>query len=162
MAPEVQSSLVEGSDGAFYGTTAGAGTNGLGSVFRVTANGTFTTIVSFDGTNGAMPSRTLVADGDSAFYGTTLRGGTNDFGTIFRVTDDGALTTLMAFETNRPSPSGLFHGNDGALYGNYSSVPDPGVTNETIFRFCSNQLTVVTSFTVTNRVTWYDGMVQGK
>ena len=156
-APEVQSSLVEGSDGAFYGTTLGGGAQGLGSVFRVTTNGTFTTLVSFDGTNGAMPSRTLVADGDGGFYGTTLHGGTNDFGTIFRVTQEGALTNLAAFESNRPSITGLFHGNDGALYGTSYQPLNSGLTNAPIFAFSifsvsSNRLTEAASFSTTNHL----------
>jgi uncharacterized repeat protein (TIGR03803 family) len=154
-APEVQSSLVEGSDGAFYGTTFGAGAQGLGSVFRVTTNGSFTTLVSFDGTNGAMPSWALVADGDGAFYGTTLRGGTNDFGMVFRVTQEGALTNLVALESNPPSITGLFHGNDGALYGTSYQPLNSGLTNVpifavSIFSVSSNRLSEAASFTTTN------------
>ena len=52
--------LVLGADGQLYGTTCDGGTNdvdngGDGTVFKITTNGVLTTLVSFDGTNGANP-----------------------------------------------------------------------------------------------------------
>ncbi len=46
-----------GHDGNFYGTTSGGGSSGYGTVFRMTTNGTLTTLVSFASTNGAKPMR---------------------------------------------------------------------------------------------------------
>ena len=43
--------LTLGNDGNFYGTTSGD----YGTVFRMTTNGTLTTLVSFSKTNGANP-----------------------------------------------------------------------------------------------------------
>jgi len=37
-------SLVQGTDGNLYGTTEGGGANGSGTVFKVTASGTLTTL----------------------------------------------------------------------------------------------------------------------
>src|ERR1039458_5015543 len=46
--------LTLGNDGNFYGTTEDGGSNGVGTVFKVTTNGTLTTLVSFNnsGANG--------------------------------------------------------------------------------------------------------------
>ena len=89
--------LVQGSDGDFYGTTlsGGASTNelfpgspgyiGNGTIFRFSTNGTLTTLASFDGTNGAQTFATLTLDGHGNFYGTTVKGGAHDGGTIFRL-----------------------------------------------------------------------------
>ena len=44
--------LVQGADGSFYGTTTAGGVFGYGTVFRVTANGTFTNLHSFNGADG--------------------------------------------------------------------------------------------------------------
>src|SRR2546422_11545788 len=44
--PSTQATLVEGTDGAYYGTSFGGGSNGVGMVFRITTNGAFTTLVS--------------------------------------------------------------------------------------------------------------------
>ena len=86
--------LTQGADGKLYGTTyfGGAYTNlsgsGNGTVFKLTTNGTLTTLASFNGTNGARPLAGLVQALDGSFYGTTANGGTgtNDSGTIFRLT----------------------------------------------------------------------------
>jgi uncharacterized repeat protein (TIGR03803 family) len=71
--------LIQATDGNFYGTTSGGGncTNfggGCGTVFKITATGTLTTLHSFDKTDGARPTG-LVQDTDGTFYGTTLDGG---------------------------------------------------------------------------------------
>ena len=48
--------LVQGSDGYFYGTTIGGGTNNLGTVFKISISGALTSLYSFTGTNdGASP-----------------------------------------------------------------------------------------------------------
>src|SRR5947208_2619165 len=44
--------LIQGSDGNFYGTTALGGEHSLGTVFRITPAGSFTTLHSFEGPFG--------------------------------------------------------------------------------------------------------------
>jgi uncharacterized repeat protein (TIGR03803 family) len=41
--------LVQGSDGNFYGTTGGGGTNNAGTVFKISTNGALTSLYSFTG-----------------------------------------------------------------------------------------------------------------
>jgi len=41
-----------GPDGNLYGTTAAGGSNRVGTVFRLTTNGTLTPLVNFSNTNG--------------------------------------------------------------------------------------------------------------
>ena len=65
---------------------------------RAHADSTLTTLVVFNGTNGAKPSSSLLLGRDGNFYGTTEEGGVNDIGTIFRLTPDGRLTTLASFD----------------------------------------------------------------
>jgi uncharacterized repeat protein (TIGR03803 family) len=85
--------LVEGQDGYLYGATSfgGKGFNGSefsgqGTLFRIFPKGQFTTLVYFDGFNGANPNAPLAQAPDGSFYGTTLNGGANGAGTVFRLT----------------------------------------------------------------------------
>ena len=117
--------LVQGGDGYLYGTTYSGGTNGQGTVFKISTNGALTGLHSFNGTNeGRYPQAGLVQGSDGIFYGTTSNGGTNGWGTVFKISTNGALSTLHSF----PSDGDLFHdggspeaglvqGSDGSLYG---------------------------------------------
>ena len=138
--------LVLGSDGNFYGTTAGGGSNanntGLGTVFRITSGGSETVLYSFgsdypDGNDGYGPQTPLVQGSDGNFYGTTRFGGTNylDDGTVFRISPDGSYSNLYSFNgypTDGATPNTLVQGSDGNFYG----TAEQGGTNYygTIFR----------------------------
>src|SRR2546426_6692086 len=93
--------LVQGSDGDFYGTTFYGGASGPGTVFKITSDGSLTTLYSFSYYNdGQLPTAGLVQGRDGDFYGTTSEGGaTGDYlGTVFKITSDGSLTILHTFE----------------------------------------------------------------
>jgi len=63
-------------DGSLHGTTRDGGSSGPGTVFRLDAAGTLTTLHSFNGvTDGAAPWAPLVQAADGIFYGTTSAGG---------------------------------------------------------------------------------------
>ena len=78
--------LVLADDGNFYGTTEQGGATSNGTVFRMAPDGTFTTLVEFDGFNdGANPVTVLASGPDGALYGTTSMGGPGGYGTLFRL-----------------------------------------------------------------------------
>jgi uncharacterized repeat protein (TIGR03803 family) len=126
--PPYPSALVQGSDGNFYGTTAGGNVN-LGTVFKMTPSGTLTTLYTFSGPDGSSPSGSLVQGPNGAFYGMTVTGGntnsncpyqsTSTCGTIFKITPGGTLTTLHKFNaSDGANPQGsLVLGTDGNFYG---------------------------------------------
>ena len=116
-------SLVQGTDGNFYGTTAVGGAQFKGTVFKIDAAGTLTTLHSFNGSNGegANPVAGLVQGKDSNFYGTTVVGGTDRRGTLFRIDQTGNVITLHSF-SGSPNEgalpfAGLLQGTDGHFYG---------------------------------------------
>ena len=119
--------LVQGTDGNFYGVTAGGGFHQAGTVFKITPQGGLTTLYSFCAQSGCVdgtsPASTLVQANDGNFYGTTLGGGPHLGGTIFKITAAGTLTTLYSFRSQDGyvdgwDPSGgLVQGRDGSFYG---------------------------------------------
>ncbi len=131
--------LVLASDGNFYGTTTGGGTNYDGTVFKITTSGTLTTVHSFDGTDGSVPYAGLVQAIDGNFYGTTYNGGdgndcNNGCGTIFKITLSGTVTTLHNFDgADGELPyGGLMQAPSGFLYGTTSAGGSYG--DGTVFR----------------------------
>ena len=98
--------LVQGSDGNFYGTTSQTfSTNDIGTIFKMTPAGALTTLVAFNGTNGANPRAGLLQGNDGNFYGTTAGITESDPGMIFKMTPAGELTKLVSFNgTNGAAP----------------------------------------------------------
>jgi uncharacterized repeat protein (TIGR03803 family) len=98
-----EAALVQATDGDLYGTTACGGANGYGTVFKIAAGGTLTTLYSFCSqsgcTDGAGPHAGLVQATNGDHYGTTTSGGANGpgTGTVFRITPSGTPTTLYSF-----------------------------------------------------------------
>jgi uncharacterized repeat protein (TIGR03803 family) len=115
--------LVLGADGNFYGTTHEGGApeyGGYGTVFKMTREGTLTTLHSFDVTDGQLPLAPLIQATDGTFYGTTQEGGYDGLGTVFKMTREGTLTTLYSFRetTDGWLPyAGVVLGTDGKVYG---------------------------------------------
>jgi len=74
-----QASLVQGTDGNFYGTTAYGGNplcdSGCGTIYRFTTAGVLTTLHSFDRADGFDCFAPVVQRTDGNFYGTTWAGG---------------------------------------------------------------------------------------
>ena len=149
-----QAGLVQGSDGNFYGTTLYGGTNGNGTIFRISPSGSYTTLYFFAGypIDGSYPQAGLVQGSDGNFYGTTLNGGTNGDGTVFQINPAGTYTNLYTFgssPTDGQNPqAGLVQGNDGNFYGTtYAGGTDnggtvfrinPSGTYTTVYRFGSS------------------------
>jgi len=121
-----EGSLIQSTDGNFYGTTLSGGTYNFGAVFKITASGTLTTLYSFqggfaNGGDGDSPYAGVVRGLDGNFYGTTAFGGTNSSGSIFRMAPSGSTTQLYQFsfagtDGNQPYAP-LIQGRDASLYG---------------------------------------------
>ena len=156
---------IEGTDGNFYGTTGGGGSDDWGTVYKITPSLVFTSLYSFDSTHGATPFSQLVEGTDGNFYGTTSAGGANNMGEVFKITSQGKLTVLHSFTG---SPDGqrpfcaLLLASDGNFYGTTS---EGGANNVgTVFKITSQgKLTVLHSFSETDGLGYLPsaGLVQG-
>jgi uncharacterized repeat protein (TIGR03803 family) len=93
-------------DGSFYGATTKGGSAGKGTLFRMTPDGTVTTVHDFTGRTGDGwdPQDQPFVDADGDLYGTTACGGKPQAGAhcggaLYRLTSAGAFSVLHAFET---------------------------------------------------------------
>lgn len=152
--------LLQGADGAFYGTTSAGGAAGLGTVFRLTLGGSLKTLYSFDDTHGANPDAGLIQGSNGALYGTTSGGGAHSYGTVFRI-DAGGLITLHSFEgADGADPyAALLESSTGEFYG---TTLDGGANGYgTVFKItAAGKLTSLHSFDNTDGAHPYAGLIQ--
>ncbi len=91
---------------------------------------TFTSLFSFDGSNGSYPyTGSLVQGIDGQLYGMTNQGDPDGCGTAFKITPAGSLTTLFNFSTgsNGCNPlGGLMLASGGNIYGSTFYSGDGG------------------------------------
>lgn len=158
-------SVVQGTNGYFYGTTIAGGANGAeyggyGTVFKVSSSGKLSTVHNFcdDVTDncpdGFGPYGSLLLAANDDFYGTTQEGGAYGAGTVFKIAPGGTLITLHSFCevdgsngcTDGDSPwSGLVEGKGSNFYGTTQGGGANG--DGTVFKMTSEGiLTTLYSF----------------
>jgi uncharacterized repeat protein (TIGR03803 family) len=138
--------LMQASDGNFYGVTQFGGTNGFGSIFKLTLSGAFSTVYSFTGgTDGMYPNGPLVQGFDGNLYGTTRHStfrGFAFYGVLFKVTTNGAFTILYTLNANdgHYPAAGMIRGTDGIFYGT-AEMGGTDNNNGTVFYITANGTT---------------------
>jgi uncharacterized repeat protein (TIGR03803 family) len=151
--------LVFSTDGNFYGTTEEGGVVGYaGTIFKITLDGTLTTLYSFcaqpNCSDGVQPDATVFEGSNGNFYGTTQIGGTYNTGTVFKITAKGKLTTLHSFcaePTCTQPTAALIQATNGNFY---------GTTGGMVFRITPRgNLTTLSAFD-DGEATEYAGLVQ--
>jgi uncharacterized repeat protein (TIGR03803 family) len=122
------STLVQGRDGNFYGTTGFGGIgspDGFGIVFKVTVGGVLTVLHDFcsdivggNCADGNLAESLMLASNGN-FYGIADEGGSNDCGEVFEITPTGTLITFHSFTVSQgcSNSSGLTQASDGNFYG---------------------------------------------
>jgi uncharacterized repeat protein (TIGR03803 family) len=111
--------VIEDSSGNLFGTVSSlqyyGGGIGYGDIFEVAqGSGTITTLVKFNGSNGAFPAAGLVEDSSGNLYGTTTQGGPSwigsgsGYGTVFEISK-----TLPGWTVGQPGYSQSFAASGG-------------------------------------------------
>ena len=134
---QCESKLLEGSDGALYGTTSLGGFWILGTIFRLDKDGGNYAILHYfsnAGGEGRSPVAGLIEGSDGSLYGTTYNGGITNHGTLFTMSKDGnSYAILRSFSSadggGKWPDTELVEGSDGMLYGatEQGGINDRGV-----------------------------------
>jgi uncharacterized repeat protein (TIGR03803 family) len=132
--------LVRDKDGDLYGTTFIGGSTGLGTVFKVTADGVFSTIYTFaDVAHGSHPNAALTLNKSSDLYGATQYGGAANRGTVFTLAPgSGAEAVVYSFSG---MPDGAYPQAQLALNGTdlYGTTTEGGSSNNgVVFKLASD------------------------
>jgi uncharacterized repeat protein (TIGR03803 family) len=107
-------SLIADAHGDLFGTTFAGGPNGYGTVFEIvnTAHGyasTPTTLVSFNGANGAGPAAGLIANAHGDLFGTTSGSVPSGDGTVFEIAGSG-------FDTHKTLSCSVLESHDSFVF----------------------------------------------
>lgn len=118
--------LLEGLDGALYGTAFNGGAHSGGTIFRLTKDGSSFTVlrgldIGADPTDGSQPAAGLIQGSDGKLYGTTEGDGSTTLGTVFRLDPDGnnfqVVRNFTSGADGRTLAGGVIEGSDHYLYG---------------------------------------------
>jgi uncharacterized repeat protein (TIGR03803 family) len=133
--------LFQASDGNFYGITSFGGAGKVGSTFRLTPEGVFTTMADSVYKDGAYPENDLIVGSDGNLYSTTTGGGLFGAGTVFRLRMRTATDAIEAVAVSADSATlrarmemSAFASNVYFEYGTDGydhRTPDQPVTNGT-------------------------------
>jgi len=163
-----KSSLLQASNGNFYGTTTSGGTAGLGTVFEFNpTTSTETVLHSFAGgtSDGETPDGNLVEAGNGTLYGMTTAGGTSNDGIIFSINlSTGAYSQLYTFGTQSGDGAtpygGLIAATNGDLYGMTAGGGASGFGTVFDFNPTTDAETVVYSFAGAGGANPYGNLIQ--
>jgi uncharacterized repeat protein (TIGR03803 family) len=165
--------LIQGSDGALYGTAVGGQTLYAllpGIVYRFDpATREYRILHTFVISDGRDPTGKLFEAGDGFFYGTTNEGGPSNAGVVYKVNAADSFAVVHAFGVNEGSEpkAGVFQASDGFFYGTL----EQGGYGGKVFRMdATGNVTTLFSFgpysadgwrPVTNPIEGRDGFLYG-
>ena len=143
--------LIQGRDGALYGTTQSGGSANEGVIYklRATGNGNLT-FHDFNGTDGSTVDGGVTLGRDGSYYGVTALGGSANKGTLFKIDASGTYTLLYSFTGGA---DGIYpvaaptQAADGIFYGTTSGSSESILP--TVYKY-SPTLGLSTIYTFTN------------
>ena len=75
--------LVQANDGNYYGVASAGGTNGAGTLYKITSVGSYSTLYNFVSATGSLPFATLRQHTNGKLYGEATAGGALGHGALF-------------------------------------------------------------------------------
>jgi len=110
--------------GDLFGTTYYGGANNAGTVFEIICGtNAVTTLVSFNGTNGADPDAGVTLDASGDLLGTTEVGGINNEGSVFESSPDTSAITPLNVSLNENGGYTFAAANFTAAFSNSLNNP---------------------------------------
>ena len=93
--------------------------SGDGTLFRISPEGSFTTLKVLTGSEARNPAGGMILGRDGNFYGIASQGGLKLAGVAFKLTPEGGFTTVAHLQLGNGMSSrvGLLEGLDGNFYG---------------------------------------------
>ena len=138
-----------GFDGNLWGTTLNGGSDGAGTVFKVTPAGAWTGIYNFtNATDDSAPNFTVLQGQDGNIYGVSEEQYSGQYGSFFKLSTKGKITAHPFNYTDGATPSLPVQGNDLNFYGTTQVGGDPTCKCGVIYKAtAAGKITVLHKFT---------------
>ena len=128
--------LCLGGTGLFFAVTSAGGAGNLGSVFKITSTGTFTSLGGLSPVNGWLPSGAPVASGTGGLLFPVAAGGASGGGNLMNVAANGTISVAAALGgTLGTTPDGALMPSAGNFYG--VAAKGGASSRGTLFRYNS-------------------------
>lgn len=92
--------VIEDGKGNLWGTTTAGGSLGGGTIYKISASGTYSIVHNF-GADGTNPNGGLIEDQQGNLWGTTAAGGTNAHGIVFKIGTRGKYAVAHNFRSGK-------------------------------------------------------------
>lgn len=161
-----QGSLVLHPNGSFYGLTVAGGGSANGTIFKYDPVGnTYTTLYSFNTSDGYYPRASLFLASDGNFYGMTAQGGLNNQGTFFQFNPVSiSFNKILDFGlSNGNLPNGNVVQSGNKIYGMTTNGGSAPLSGGVIFSYdiITNQYFVVHNFLFATGFTPFGSLIKG-
>jgi uncharacterized protein (TIGR03437 family) len=122
--------LVQASDGNFYGLQATGGTNGDGTIYKLTSGGVFSVVYDFGSTNTT--PKTLINGSNGTIYGITANPELSQvLGTIFQFVPGSSSGSLPSISSGGVISAGAFGAFTSAAPGSWIEIYGSNLATDT-------------------------------
>jgi uncharacterized repeat protein (TIGR03803 family) len=110
--------LIQASDGNFYGVASAGGTNAAGTLYEITATGSYSSLYNFVPATGSLPFATLRQHTNGKLYGEATSGAAKGHGALFSFDAGlGSFISILPSSGKVGRPVGILGGGLSAAIG---------------------------------------------